>query len=105
MELVIWYSKLKPGVTPEAYEKWARDFDYKHARQIPSIISYRIFRADSTFDGNAITDHDYVEIVEITSLDAYRKDIASHPSAQAVISQIGDYIESSGSLAGTPIPE
>lgn len=105
MELVLWYSKLKPGITPAAYEKWAVEFDYKHARQIPSIISYRIFRANSTFDGADVSTYDYVEIVEITSIEAYRKDIAEHPSAQAVIAEIGDYIESSGSLWGTPIQE
>jgi len=100
---VFWFSTLKPDVRPEDYEHWARTVDYVQAKKIPSILSYRIYRLHGTYTDTATLSYDYLEIVEVTSIEAYRKDISQHPAAQVIIAEIGNYIDSMGDAWGNLI--
>ena len=37
---------LKPGVDPAAYEQWLREYDYRVAKTLPGIVSYKTFRIE-----------------------------------------------------------
>lgn len=106
MPIVIWYSRLQPGVSPEAYERWVREVDYQAAKEIESIISYRVHRVLGPFAGEptaaALASYDYVEIAEVTNMDDYLRDLESHPAAQRIVMEIGGYVESMGGVWGTP---
>jgi hypothetical protein len=39
----------------------------------------------------------------ITSMDDYLRDLEEHPAAQAIIAEIGQYIQSVGSAWGNPV--
>src|SRR5438309_131907 len=41
---------LKPGVKPEDYERWLREYDYRVAATLPSIVSYRTHRIEGPPD-------------------------------------------------------
>ncbi len=103
---VIWFSRLKPDADPEAYERWVEHVDYPGARQVPSIKSYQVFRVEGPVVGKAAKrfDYDYVEVVEVVDLPSYLRDLDEHPAAQAIIAQIGQYIESVDSAWGHPVP-
>lgn len=103
MPTVFWFSKLKPDVSPETYETWARAVDYVQAKKIPSIVSYRIFRLKAPYVGDEALTYDYLEIVEVTSIEEYRKDIDQHPAAQIIIAEIGTYIDSVGNAWGNEL--
>ena len=53
--------------------------------------------------GNYAVDYDYVEVAEITDMAAYLRDLEEHPAAQAVIAEIGQYVQSVGSAWGHPV--
>ncbi len=103
MPIVLWYSKLQPGVTPEVYEKWVREVDYVGAKEIESLISYRVHRVIGPYIGEAPFDYDYIEIAEITDMDDYLRDLEQHPAAQRIVAEIGRYVESVGSAWGMPV--
>ncbi len=42
---------LKPGVKPEDYERWLREYDYRVAKTLPSIVSYRTHRIEGPITG------------------------------------------------------
>ena len=42
---------LKKGVDPAAYEKWVREYDYKVAKSLPSIVSYTTHRIEGPSTG------------------------------------------------------
>ena len=42
---------LKNGVKPEDYERWLREYDYRVAKTLPSIISYRTHRVEGPING------------------------------------------------------
>jgi hypothetical protein len=54
-------AKLKPGVSPEEYEKFEREVDYVVAGRLETIVSYRTHRitaADARLAGGP---WDYIE--------------------------------------------
>ena len=81
---------LKPGVKPEDYEKWLREYDYRVAKTLPSIVelpdaSHR--GADQRRPAGA--DWSYIERIEIRDVEQYQRDIAS-PAGQELIRQLYD---------------
>jgi hypothetical protein len=71
MPTAFFLSKLKIGVKAEDYEKWVHEFDYPGARKRKSIKSYTVHRINGAFRGDKV--YDYIEVVEITDLDEYKK--------------------------------
>lgn len=102
MPTVFWFSKLQPGMSAATYEAWVREVDYVQARQIPSILSYRVHRINGAYAGGTVA-YDYLEVVEVTDVEAYRQDIAQHPAAQKIVAEIGQYVQSVGSAWGNEI--
>jgi hypothetical protein len=71
---VFFLNKLREGVDPLEYERFVREVDYPFARRLPTIRSYVVTRLDALFDGGEAP-YDYLEVVEITELEAYRKSL------------------------------
>jgi hypothetical protein len=89
---------LKPGVRPEDYERWLREYDYRVARTLPSIISYRTHRIEGPISGAPDAGWNYVERIEVRDVDQYAKDLAS-PAGQELIRQLYErYLERSKNI-------
>jgi hypothetical protein len=84
---------LKPGVRPEDYERWLREYDYRVARTLPSIVSYRTHRIEGPITGAEQAGWHYIERIEVRDKGQYAKDLAS-PAGQELIRQLYDnYLE------------
>ena len=105
MVKVVWFSRLQPGSDSRAYERWVEQVDYLGAAQIPSILSYQVFRVEGPCIGEQVEEfgYDYVEVAEVTSLAAYLDDLQNHPAAQAIVAEIGQYVRSVGNAWGEPV--
>jgi hypothetical protein len=99
MPTVFFLARLRQGVDPATYEQWVRNFDYPTARSIPSILSYKTHRIGGPFRQAAVS-YDYIEVVEVTNLDDYRRELAELPQAQELRRQIVEYLEPSESYWG-----
>lgn len=99
MPTVFFLTRLRKGVAPADYEKWVREFDYPTAKSIPSIISYRTHRIAGPYR-EADAHYDYIEVVEVTNIDDYRRDLEELPQAQELRRQIIEYLEPSDSYWG-----
>jgi hypothetical protein len=79
---------LKPGVDPGAYERWLREYDYRVARTLFGIISYKTFRIEGPIhNAPAGAGWRYIERIEIRDMEQYQKDLAS-PAGQELIRQL-----------------
>lgn len=105
MPTVFWFSKLQPGAKAEEYESWVQRVDYVMAKQIPSIISYRVYRVNGVCMGDDPAMYDYVEIVEITDIDIYRHEIRNHPAAEPIMAEIRNYVASVGNVWGQVVED
>ena len=99
MPTVFFLARLREGVEPAAYEEWVRSFDYPTARAIPSIISYKTHRIRAPFRQAGVA-YDYIEVVEVTNIDDYRRELSELPQAQELRRQIVAYLEPSDSYWG-----
>jgi hypothetical protein len=104
MVTVFWMSRLKSGVPAADYEAWVHDFDYARAGELSSIQSYRVYRIEETFIENEPPPFDYLEVIEVTELEAYRRELNEHPAALAISQEWGNYVELVHSLSGEFIP-
>lgn len=92
MPTVFFLNRLREGVTAEEYEQWLREVDYPTADSVPSIISYRTHRIEGPYR-EAHTDYDYIEVVEVTDIDDYRRDLDELPQVLEMRKQIVEYLE------------
>ena len=81
---------LKPGVRPEDYERWLREYDYRVAKTLPSIVSYRTHRIEGPITGAEQAGWHYIERIEVRDKEQYAKDLAS-PAGQELIRQLYDH--------------
>lgn len=81
---------LKPGVSPEDYERWLREYDYRVAKTLPSIVSYRTHRITGPITGAEQAGWSYIERIEVRDVEQYQKDLAS-PAGQELIRQLYEH--------------
>jgi 5,10-methylenetetrahydrofolate reductase len=67
---------LKPGVSVEQYEAWAKEKDLPVVNGLESIDSFEVFRVTGSLTGGAIP-YQYVEIIDIADMEAFGQDIAT----------------------------
>ena len=70
-------AKLKPGVSPEEYERFEREVDYVVAGRLTTVVSYRTHRITATDARLAGGPWDYIERIEITDRAAYDEELAA----------------------------
>lgn len=70
-------STLKVGVKPEDYEKWVQERDYALVRTLPNYVSYKVHRIRSPVAGAENSGWQYIERIEVKSLEQHDLDLAS----------------------------
>ncbi len=105
MPLVFWFSRLQPGVSPEAYERFVREVDYPATERIPSIVRYWSIRLQGPAAGEEQLPYDFIDLAEITDIHAYRKDLEDHPAVQEVHGQFEQFVKSVGNFWAIPVGE
>ena len=101
---VFFLNTLREGVDPRDYERFVREVDYPFAARLETIRSYVVTRLDGLFEGGD-PPHDYLEVVEITDLEAYRKSLDPAASAEVAefFQQWSSFVESSVVVYGEVI--
>ena len=98
---------LKQGVKAEDYERWVREYDYRVAKTLPSIVSYTTHRIVGPINGAAEAGWNYIERIEVRDVEQYQKDLGS-PAGQELLRQLYDnYLERPRNIFfwADPIPE
>lgn len=100
---VFFFNKLREGVTAAAYEQWIRDVDYPLARSLPTIETYVVTRLEGHLEGDAANPYDYVEVIEVTDLDDYRRSLAGKPEIEDFFKEWSSYVGESIAVYGEVI--
>jgi hypothetical protein len=99
---VFFFNRLRDGVEPEAYEEWVRTVDYPFARGIPAIVSYEVVRIEGPLRDSGV-DYDYVEVVEVTDVDDYRRDLSELLGREAFVAELRSFVGPADAVYGTTI--
>jgi hypothetical protein len=87
MPVLFIFTTLRPGVDPEEYEAWLRANDRPFAERHPNFKAYNVHRISEPVQGAANWTWQYVERLEVESLDQHARDLAS-PAGKAIIDEI-----------------
>jgi len=75
MMLIFVLFKLKPGVSVDAYQDWARTRDLPSVRALPSINDFRIFQTVKRLGSSASPPFDYIEVMDTNDFELFLKDL------------------------------
>ena len=100
---VFFMNTLKPGVEPADYEEWVRRVDYPVARKQESIQSYVVTRLDGMLNGEGEPPFQYLEVIEITDLEAYRSGMDGNPEFEKLLEEWATYVADSVMVHGEVI--
>lgn len=100
---VFFLNRLREGVAPADYERWVREVDYPVARSLPAIRSYVVTRLDGMLADDAQAPYDYLEVIEITSLEEYRAALSGGPEVEAFFEEWKSYVGESVMVYGDVI--
>ena len=82
MAVMVVLFNLKPGVSPEEYERWARETDVPAVGSLGSVERFRVFRSMGMLGSEAKPPYAYMELVEIADLDKLGADAATEKMQQ-----------------------
>lgn len=88
MRLIALFN-LKPGISVESYEQWARTVDLPIVNGLSSIERFEVFRATGQLGSDAPAPYDYVEIIDVADMEQFGKDAATD-AMQAVAAAFQD---------------
>jgi hypothetical protein len=80
-------STLKPGVSPEEYERWVREVDYPFVGTKSNYIAYEVHRIRRPVSGADQASWQYIERMEVASTDQHDRDLDS-PEGRAMREQL-----------------
>ena len=75
---IICLFNLKPGVDVAEYEDWAKTRDIPTVNGLGSVQRFTVHKATGVFGDDAAKPHfEYVEVIDITGMDAFVADIST----------------------------
>jgi hypothetical protein len=83
---------LKPGVSVEDYEQFARHTDIPAVKALKSVDDFTVFKTAGLFGSDARPPYQYVELIPINDMDGF---LAALPeeSIQRVAAQFGEFAD------------
>lgn len=77
MPALIVLFNLRPGVSPDEYERWARETDVPTVTELRSVEAFRVLRLERLLFGDGRAPYAYCEVIDVTDLDLLGEEIAS----------------------------
>lgn len=84
MSTVIVLFNLRPGVSAEAYERWARATDLQVVNGLPSVLSFEVLKASGLLGGGA-TPYQYIEILRLRDPAGLARDLATEAMKRVAV--------------------
>jgi len=102
-KIIFFLTKLVDHDKRKEYENWVREVDLPAVLAWPCTADYRVVRIEGTvFEGVAVPNYDYIEIMEVTSLAAYLEAVAGSPASlfAEFATHIGPFDAAIGTVVG-----
>ena len=74
---VFFLTRLRPGIDRAEYERFVREIDSRTAPNVLPITRYEVIRLEAGVASQSPAPYDYLEIVDVDDLDAFRAALAA----------------------------
>ena len=91
MRIIVLFN-LKPGTNVAAYEKWATETDLPGVNALGSVEKFTVHRATGLFGSDASSPYQYIEIIDIKTMDGFVGDISTE-AFQAAAAPFQDFAD------------
>jgi hypothetical protein len=91
MRIVVLFN-LKAGTDVAAYEEWVRTRDLPGVRSRVSVTDFQIYRATGLLGSDAGPPYQYVEIIDVESLEGFARDLTSE-AARKIADEFRSYAD------------
>lgn len=91
-------STLRDDVDPNEYERWVREYDYRIVGSLPNYTDYRVHRIRRPILGAESASWQYIERIEVKSLDQHDADLASPAGLELRDQLYGRYLDRSKNI-------
>jgi hypothetical protein len=78
MKIIVLFN-LKPGVSAEDYEAWAKSRDIPVVNSLTSVDAFRIFRFTGLLGSDTPPPFQYTEIIDVNNGEVFFKEIGTDP--------------------------
>ena len=92
MNTVIVLYNLKPGTSPEEYERWAREQDLPTVNGLASVDAFEVLRSRGLLIGEGKPPYEYVEVMRVPDMEAFGRDLAD-PQVQAGAARFQEFAD------------
>jgi REDY-like protein HapK len=92
MRIIVLFN-LKADADVSAYEDWARSTDVPGANALSSVNKFTVHRATGLFGSDAPSPYQYVEVLDITGMDAFLADVTSPEFQATIAAQFGAFAD------------
>jgi len=92
--IIFFLTKIKDKSRRSEYETWVREVDVPTVMGWSCVSNYRVVRLEGeVFAGTPVPDYDYIEIMEVSDIDDYKKSLEMSPPElfESFTSHIGPF--------------
>jgi hypothetical protein len=82
MRIIAWFN-LKPNVSVQEYEAWARSVDIPTVTALESIEKFEVMRTTGVLGSEGKAPYEYVEIIDVKDMQQFGVDVST-PKMQQV---------------------
>lgn len=91
MRIVVLFN-LRPEVTPDAYEAWARSTDIPAVRSLGSVTRFDVLRATGLLGSDGTPPFAYVELIDVGDDAGFGADVGT-PQMQRIAGEFRKYAD------------
>jgi hypothetical protein len=91
MRLIALFN-LKPGVSPESYEAWAKSVDLPIVNALPSVDEFTVWRATGKLGSDEPVPYQYIEIIDVDDMAQFGADTGSS-TMKSIAAAFGEMVE------------
>jgi hypothetical protein len=85
MTRIIALFNLRPGVSAEDYERWARTSDLVIARGLKAVESFNIYRSAAVLGSDAPPPYQYFEVLDVLDVGLLGEEASQSQAMQEVV--------------------
>ncbi len=93
MTTIVVLFNLKSGTRVEEYEAWARASDLPTVSALPAVRRFEVLRSSGLLSGKGSAPYQYVEVLQVASVDALRADITATPAMAEIARQFREFAD------------
>lgn len=92
MTRILVLFNLKPGVTREMYERWARETDLPTVRGLSSVERFDAYRICGVLGSDTTSPYQYAEVIDVSDMNRFGAEVAS-AGMRVIAARFGELAE------------